>query len=190
VGIRKTHHFQLWQRLKIVLLISWFFNSYNRGRVGRDVGWVGTKWKPTIFNNGMVPFHSYPPYLTEMVGFRFASTHPTLASTHLTLVRNAERCVKAFPNGVWERETILPVSGGQQKDVAHPTWLTGFENLSGLRLVTLANQEIRFLEKIGFLNSFGTRRRASMKAFPNRVWEREMCRCTKKTLPTLPGLIR
>jgi hypothetical protein len=27
--------------------------------------------------------------------------------------------------------------------------LTGFENLSGLRFVTLANQEIRFLEKIG-----------------------------------------
>jgi len=30
--------------------------------------------------------------------------------------------------------------------------LTGFENLSGLS--SLANKEIRFLEKIGFLNSF------------------------------------
>jgi len=32
--------------------------------------------------------------------------------------------------------------------------VTGFENLSGLKFVTLANQEIRIFQKIEFLNSF------------------------------------
>ncbi|RKZ42478.1 MAG: hypothetical protein DRQ49_01675 [Gammaproteobacteria bacterium] len=32
--------------------------------------------------------------------------------------------------------------------------MTGFENLSGLKFVTLANQEIRIFQKIEFLNSF------------------------------------
>ncbi len=32
--------------------------------------------------------------------------------------------------------------------------MKGKKNLSGLRFVTLANQEIRFFQKIGFLNSF------------------------------------
>jgi len=33
------------------------------------------------------------------------------------LYRNAERCVKAFPNGVWEREKVNSFV------FAHPTWL-------------------------------------------------------------------
>jgi len=44
-------------------------------------------------------------------GFRYRSTHPALTSlthAHATLAKhNAERCRKAFPNRVWEREKLI-----------------------------------------------------------------------------------
>jgi len=45
-----------------------FFVSYQNSEVNKNVGWVGTKWKPTVpLKNG--------------AGFHFIPTHPTLETT-------------------------------------------------------------------------------------------------------------
>jgi hypothetical protein len=72
-----------------------------RQRVGTsDVGWVGTKWKPTVFQrNGTVglasltsyPFHSYPPYACLFIVSRqFKVGFVPLPTLHL-LKRNFNR---------------------------------------------------------------------------------------------------
>jgi len=74
-----------------------------------NVGWVGAKRKPTIFfARSQTPFGNAFHDAPRRTVYQYGWIEPIGIVSQL--YRNAERCVKAFPNGVWEREKKGPVS--------------------------------------------------------------------------------